>query len=67
MKHHPNRAQSIFVIDFKKFTTLNAVYEAFGGIMALLFWVYLSGYIFIFGARLCATQAEVRSSPAKQL
>jgi Ca2+-transporting ATPase len=30
----------------------------FGGIMALLLWIYLSGCGFIFGACLCAAQAE---------
>jgi len=54
--------ESIFVIYFKKFATLNAVYGAFGGITVLLLWVYFSGCIFIFGACLCAAQAEGRSS-----
>ncbi len=56
-------AESLFVIYLKNFATLNAVYGAFGGIMALLLWIYLSGCIFIFGACLCAAQAESRSSP----
>lgn len=34
------------------------IYGAFGGIMALPLWIYLSGCIFIFGACLCAAQAE---------
>jgi Ca2+-transporting ATPase len=51
-------AESLFVIYLKNFATLNAVYGAFGGIMALLLWIYLSGCIFIFGACLCAAQAE---------
>ncbi|HAR45645.1 MAG: hypothetical protein A2X56_13200 [Nitrospirae bacterium GWC2_57_13] len=51
-------AESLFVIYLKDFATLNAVYGAFGGIMALLLWIYLSGCIFIFGACLCAAQAE---------
>ncbi len=38
-------------------TGLNAIYGAFGGIMALLLWICLSGCIFIFGACLCAAQA----------
>ena len=49
---------SLFVIYLKDFATLNAVYGAFGGIMALLLWIYLSGCIFIFGACLCVAQAE---------
>jgi len=51
-------AESLFVIYLKNFATLNAVYGAFGGIMALLLWIYVSGCIFIFGACLCAAQAE---------
>jgi Ca2+-transporting ATPase len=50
--------ESLFVIYLKDFATLNAVYGAFGGIMALLLWIYLSGCVFIFGACLCAGQAE---------
>ena len=59
-------AESLFVIYLKNFATLNAVYGAFGGIMALLLWIYLSGCIFIFGACLCAAQAEVYSSSAEK-
>jgi YihY family inner membrane protein len=58
---------SLFVIYLKNFATLNAVYGAFGGIMALLLWIYLSGCIFIFGACLCAAQAEGRSAPAETI
>ena len=50
--------ESMFEIYLKEFATLNAVYGAFGGIMALLLWIYLSGCIFIFGACLCAAQVE---------
>jgi YihY family inner membrane protein len=53
--------QTLFVIYLRDFATLNAVYGAFGGIMALLLWIYLSGCIFIFGACLCAAQAESRA------
>ena len=58
-------AESLFVIYLKNFATLNAVYGAFGGIMALLLWIYLSGCIFIFGVCLCAAQAEGRSALAE--
>ncbi len=51
-------AESLFAIYLKDFATLNAVYGAFGGIMALLLWIYLSGSIFIFGACLCAAHAK---------
>jgi Ca2+-transporting ATPase len=57
-------AQSLFVIYLEHFATLNAVYGAFGGIMALLLWVYLSGCVFIFGACLCAGHAEAIGQPA---
>ena len=56
-------AENLFVIYLKNFSTLNAVYGAFGGIMALLLWIYLSGCIFIFGACLSAVQAESRQAP----
>lgn len=57
-------AQALFVVYLKNFATLNAVYGAFGGIMALLLWIYLSASIFIFGACLCAAQAEKCSASA---
>jgi YihY family inner membrane protein len=60
-------AESLFVIYLKSFARLNAVYGAFGGIMALLLWIYVSGCIFIFGACLCAAQAEGRSAPAETI
>ena len=56
--------ESLFVIYLKDFATLNAVYGAFGGIMALLLWIYVSGCVFIFGACLCAGQAETTPGPA---
>lgn len=48
--------QSLFVVYLKHFARLNAVYGVFGGIMALLLWIYLSGCAFIFGACLCAAR-----------
>jgi YihY family inner membrane protein len=56
--------EGLFVIYLKDFATLNAVYGAFGGFMALLLWIYLSGCVFIFGSCLCAGQAEVLRRPA---
>ena len=55
-------AESLFVIYLKNFSTINAIYGAFGGIMALLLWIFLSGCIFIFGACMSAVQAEARLS-----
>jgi len=51
-------AQSLFLVYLENFAAFNVVYGAFGGIMALLLWIYLSGFIVIFGACLCAAQAE---------
>jgi len=53
-------AQNLFVLYIKHFSSFNAVYGAFGGIMALLLWIYVSGSIFIFCACLCAAQSETR-------
>lgn len=55
--------ESLFIIYLKDFATLNAVYGAFGGIMALLLWIYVSGCVFIGGACLCAGQAEMHLRP----
>jgi Ca2+-transporting ATPase len=49
-------AESLFAIYLRRFATLNAVYGAFGGVMALLLWIYLSGCIIIFGACLSAAR-----------
>jgi Ca2+-transporting ATPase len=58
-------SEYLFEIYLKNFATLNAVYGTFGGIMALLLWIYLCGCIFIFGACFCAAKAEVSSLPVK--
>jgi YihY family inner membrane protein len=54
-------AESLFMFYVKNFATFNEVYGVFGGIMALLLWIYFSGCIFIFGACVCAAQVEGRS------
>ena len=41
-------AQYLFGIYLTRFANLNAIYGVFGTIMALLFWIYLSGVIVIF-------------------
>lgn len=53
-------AASLFVVYLERFATLSAVYGVFGGIIALLLWVQVSGGSFIFGACLCAAQADRR-------
>jgi Ca2+-transporting ATPase len=60
-------AENLFVIFLKNFSTLNAVYGTFGGIMALLLWIYLSGCIFIFGTCLSAAQGEAHSASANSI
>ncbi len=52
-------AQALFIVYVGKFARLNALYGAFGGVMALILWVWISGCIFIFGACLCAARAEL--------
>jgi Ca2+-transporting ATPase len=56
-------AESLFIVYVKNFAGLSAGYGAFGGIMALLLWIYYSGYIFIFGACFSAAQAQMRIVP----
>ena len=51
-------AERLFVAYLQGFSALNAVYGAFGAIMALLLWVYISGCILIYGACLCAAEVE---------
>lgn len=58
-------AGGLFVVYVKDIATFNALYGTFGGVMALLLWVYVSGSIFIYCACLCAAQANAnqRSAP----
>ncbi len=53
-------AQNLFVLYLRHIAALSALYGAFGGIMALLLWIYVSGMIFIFCACLGAAQAATR-------
>lgn len=60
--------ESLFVVYLKIMAGFNAVYGVFGGLMAMLMWVYISGCIVILGACLSSAQAEARSqreAPAK--
>lgn len=50
-----------FVLYLKNFAKFNVVYGAFGGIMALLMWIYLSGCVVVLGA--CMAAARV-AAPA---
>jgi len=50
--------QYLFSLYATNFAHFNAIYGAFGGAVALLMWVYLSGSVIIFGGCLSATLAE---------
>lgn len=51
--------QSLFVLYAKNIAHFNAVYGAFGSVIAVLMWVYLSGSVIILGGCFCAARAEV--------
>lgn len=55
-------AGGLFVIYVRDFATFNALYGTFGGVMALLLWVYVSGSIFIYCACLSSAQANANES-----
>jgi len=59
-------AGKLFGFYLRHFGTLNAVYGTFGGIMALLMWIYLTGCLFIFGACLCAARDASLEHPELQ-
>jgi YihY family inner membrane protein len=58
--------QHLFGIYLTQFISFNAVYGAFGSIMALLFWIYLSGVIVVFGGCISATSDSVAQKTASQ-
>jgi len=51
--------QSLFIFYAKNFGHFNALYGTFGGVVALLMWIYLSGSIIILGGCLCVARADV--------
>ena len=53
--------ESFFGIYLRNFAKFNVVYGAFGGMMALLMWIYLSGCVIIFGACLSAAQTQFKT------
>jgi len=59
-------AERGFGIYIRDYASFNAIYGAFGGIMALLLWIYFSGCIFILGACVSVVQAEHASSDDSQ-
>jgi Ca2+-transporting ATPase len=59
-------AEIAFGLYLRHFASLNAVYGAFGAIVALLMWIYLSCVIFIYGACLCAA-GRTREPPREMV
>lgn len=51
--------QYLFVLYTKNFYNFNRIYGTFGGVVALLMWIYLSGSVIVFGGCLSAAQADV--------
>ena len=56
----------LFVLYTANITNFNALYGTFGGVLALLMWIYLSGAVIIFGGCLCAARYEIRASLTDQ-
>lgn len=55
--------QQLFVFYTTHITNFNAIYGAFGGVIALMLWTYLTGMIVILGGCLCATLREPPPTP----
>lgn len=51
--------QNLFVLYVTTWSNMKSIYGAFGSVVAVLLWIYLSGSIIIFGGCLSAAQAEV--------
>lgn len=51
--------RNLFLFYAQHIVNFKSVYGAFGGVVALLMWIYLSGMIIILGGCLSAAQAEV--------
>jgi YihY family inner membrane protein len=58
--------QKLFVFYAGKAADFNVVYGTFGGVMALLMWIYLTGAVIILGGCFCAARAEIRQGLADQ-
>ena len=51
-----------FMLYLAKFSSFNAIYGAFGGIMVFLLWIYYSGCIFVYGACLSASRYQEKTT-----
>lgn len=56
--------QALFVLYARNFSNFNKFYGAFGGVVAFLMWIYLSGSMIILGGCLCAVAAELKGGGA---
>ena len=53
--------QGLFTIYLSNFGRMNAIYDAFGGIVVLLLWTYIAGWVIMLGSCLSAAQAELKA------
>jgi len=51
--------QTIFLSYLNSLTGFTVAYGVVGGIMTLMLWIYISGYILIFGLCMCAVKGDV--------
>ena len=51
--------QRLLTLYTTNITNFNAVYGAFGGVVAMLLWIYLSGVVIVFGGCLCAARRHL--------
>ncbi len=58
--------QRLFVFYARNIGHFNALYGAFGSVVALLLWIYLSGSIILLGGCLCAARFEIEMSLTDQ-
>jgi Ca2+-transporting ATPase len=58
--------QKLFIFYAGRVANFNVVYGAFGSVVALLVWIYLTGTVIIAGGCSCAARAEVRQGIADQ-
>lgn len=58
--------QKLFVLYTGRVADFNNLYGAFGSVVALLMWVYLTGALIILGGCFCAARAEITQGIADQ-
>ena len=52
--------QRLLTLYTTNITNFRAVYGAFGGVVAMLLWIYLSGVVIVFGGCLCAARRQIK-------